>query len=50
MNTRNVFYLAASLAQTGQYEEALIQYEKRASMGGDPEEVYVALLSIGSTW
>lgn len=46
-NARNVFYLAVSYGLGGNYSDALIHYEKRAAMGGNPEEIFIALLSIG---
>lgn len=48
-NTRYVFYLAQSYAVNGQWEKALEQYERRASMGEQTsqEEMFWALYCIG---
>lgn len=43
-NTRYQFYLAQSYRDGGDTEKALLNYQKRADMGGWPEEVYYALL------
>lgn len=43
-NTRYVFYLAQSYRDGGENEKAMLNYEKRAKMGGWDEEVFVALL------
>ncbi|MBF8263605.1 MAG: hypothetical protein HW387_1270 [Parachlamydiales bacterium] len=45
-SARNVFYLALSYALGGEPAKALVQYEKRVSMGGDPEEAFAAQLSL----
>lgn len=42
-NTRYVFYLAQSYANSGQLDEARKQYERRAQMGGWDQEVYFSL-------
>ncbi len=42
-NSRYVFYLALSYENAKEYELALKNYEKRASMGGWDQEVYQAL-------
>jgi glycosyltransferase involved in cell wall biosynthesis len=47
-NFRNVYFLALTYLMAEKYELALENYEKRAAMGGDPEEVFAALLAIGS--
>jgi glycosyltransferase involved in cell wall biosynthesis len=41
-NARYVFYLAQSLRDAGQHEAAIAPYDRRATMGGWVEEVYVA--------
>ena len=51
-NSRYVFYLAQTLAASGQYFEALEQYQKRVSMGSgnslmDKEEVFWSLYQMG---
>ncbi|KAB1986230.1 tetratricopeptide repeat protein [Streptomyces triticiradicis] len=46
-NTRTVFYLANTERDLGNAEEAVALYERRAAMGGWPEEVYVSLLEAG---
>ncbi|MFD8739641.1 tetratricopeptide repeat protein [Streptomyces sp. NPDC059618] len=46
-NTRTVFYLANTQRDLGNAEEAVALYERRAAMGGWPEEVYVSLLEAG---
>lgn len=47
-NPRTVFYLAQTLRDLGETEEALALYDRRAAMGGWEEEVYYALLQAGS--
>ncbi|MER5883364.1 glycosyltransferase [Streptomyces sp. NPDC001941] len=47
-NTRTVFYLAQTLRDLGEREEAGALYERRAAMGGWEEEVYYALLQAGN--
>ncbi len=42
-NARNVFYLAQSYFDAGDYAQARRWYERRAEMGGWKEEVFVAL-------
>ncbi|WBO68515.1 glycosyltransferase [Streptomyces camelliae] len=44
---RTVFYLANTERDLGHTEEAIRLYERRAAMGGWPEEVYCALLESG---
>lgn len=50
-NTRYVFYLAQTYAASGQFEQALEQYERRVSMEEEkkacPEEFFWSLYSIG---
>lgn len=46
-NTRTVFYLAQTMRDLGNTEEAINLYERRARMGGWAEEVYYALLQSG---
>ncbi|MDH2392653.1 glycosyltransferase [Streptomyces sp. HNM0663] len=46
-NTRTVFYLAQTMRDMGRAEEAIALYERRATMGGWPEEVYYSLLQTG---
>lgn len=46
-NARYVFYLAESLKDAIRYEEAIVQYERRAAMGGWDQEVYWSLLQVG---
>ncbi|MEU4170018.1 glycosyltransferase [Streptomyces sp. NPDC026665] len=46
-NTRTVFYLANTERDLGNAEEAIALYERRAAMGGWPEEVYCSLLEAG---
>lgn len=46
-NARTVFYLAQTMRDMGNDDEAITLYERRAEMGGWPEEVYYALLQVG---
>ncbi|MBI2929983.1 MAG: glycosyltransferase [Verrucomicrobia bacterium] len=46
-NARNVFYLAQSYRDVGDYTRALDWYEKRALMGGWEQETWHALYQIG---
>ncbi|MEU3773081.1 glycosyltransferase [Streptomyces sp. NPDC032472] len=46
-NTRTVFYLAQTMRDMGDIQEAIRLYEHRAEMGGWPEEVYCSLLQVG---
>lgn len=46
-NARAVFYLAQTLRDLGERDEAVALYERRAGMGGWAEEVYYALLQAG---
>jgi tetratricopeptide (TPR) repeat protein len=46
-NTRTVFYLAQTMRDMGETDEAIALYERRAAMGGWQEEVYYALLQAG---
>ncbi|MEU6238209.1 glycosyltransferase [Kitasatospora sp. NPDC047058] len=46
-NARAVFYLAQTLRDLGERDEAVALYERRAGMGGWAEEVYCALLQSG---
>lgn len=45
-NTRYQFYLAQSYRDYGDLEQAIIHYQKRADMGGWPEEVYYSLFQV----
>lgn len=45
-NSRYVFYLAQSYRDAGNLPQALEWYEKRAAMGGWPEEVWSALYQV----
>ncbi|WML91937.1 glycosyltransferase [Thiothrix lacustris] len=45
-NTRYQFYLAQSYRDDHNFEQASLQYQKRADMGGWPEEVYYSLLEV----
>lgn len=45
-NARYQFYLAQSYRDDGNREQAIIQYQKRADMGGWAEEVYYSLLEV----
>jgi glycosyltransferase involved in cell wall biosynthesis len=45
-NERILFYLAITYADAQNYELALKTFEKRAAMGGDPEQTFYSLLSI----
>lgn len=47
LETRNVFYLANTLRDGGDFEAAIEVYLSRVSMGGWPEEVYVSHLNVG---
>ncbi len=47
LNTRNVFFLAQAHINAGDLRSAIKYYEKRASMGGQSDEVFYALYSIG---
>ena len=44
--SRYWFYCAQSYKDAGMYERALVAYQKRAELGGWPEEVYVSLFNI----
>ncbi|WP_262413151.1 glycosyltransferase [Actinacidiphila acidipaludis] len=46
-NGRTVFYLAQTLRDMGRTAESVELYERRAAMGGWPEEVYFALYQSG---
>ncbi|MFD9444140.1 glycosyltransferase [Streptomyces sp. NPDC060006] len=46
-NARTVFYLAQTMRDLGRTPEAIDLYERRAAMGGWPEEVYYSLLQVG---
>ncbi|MGW3623897.1 glycosyltransferase [Streptomyces sp. NPDC000880] len=46
-NSRTVFYLAQTMRDMDNHDEAITLYERRAEMGGWPEEVYYALLQVG---
>lgn len=46
-NSRYVFYLAQSYCSSSQYALALQNYEKRATMGGNEEEIFWSLYMIG---
>ena len=46
-NARYAFYLAQSYRDAGQLEKALAAYERRATMGGFEQEVYISLLAAG---
>jgi glycosyltransferase involved in cell wall biosynthesis len=43
LKTRYQFYLAQSYRDAGMMERALDAYQKRAAMGGWPEEVYISM-------
>ena len=45
-DTRNVFYLAQSYRDADDYDLAIRHYERRASMGGWQEEVFVSLYQL----
>lgn len=45
-NSRNVFYLAESYRDAGDYSEAIKTYQNRVNMGGWQEEIYWSLLQI----
>lgn len=45
-NTRLQFYLAQSYRAHGDKQMALVNYKKRARMGGDDQEMYESLLNI----
>lgn len=46
-NPRTVFYLANTERDLGNTQEAIALYERRAAMGGWPEEVYCSLFEAG---
>ncbi|MBM3199172.1 MAG: glycosyltransferase, partial [Chlamydiae bacterium] len=46
-NSRYVFYLAQSYCNAKDYPSALQNYQKRARLGGNPEEVFWSLFGIG---
>ncbi|MFE7774027.1 glycosyltransferase [Streptomyces sp. NPDC057445] len=46
-NARTVFYLAQTMRDMDRKAEAIAFYERRAAMGGWPEEVYYSLLQAG---
>lgn len=45
-NERYMFYLAQSYGSAGDYPNAILHYQKRATMGGWPEEVFWSLLQV----
>jgi glycosyltransferase involved in cell wall biosynthesis len=45
-DTRYAFYLAQTLRDLGRHREALAAYERRAAMGGWPEEVWYSLFQV----
>jgi hypothetical protein len=45
-NERYMFYLAQSYASAGDAPNAITHYQKRASMGGWPEEVFWSLFQV----
>jgi glycosyltransferase involved in cell wall biosynthesis len=45
-NARNIFYLAQSYKDYGDKEKALLNYSKRAEMGGWDQEVFWSLLQV----
>jgi glycosyltransferase involved in cell wall biosynthesis len=47
-DSRNVFYLAQSYGNAGKLECALKNYQKRASMEGDEQEIFWSLFLIGA--
>ena len=46
-NTRNVFYLATSYRNAGEHALALKYFQRRAVLGGFPEEVFMSLYVSG---
>lgn len=46
-NTRAVFYLAQTMRDLGEVDEAVELYERRARIGGWVEEIYYSLLQVG---
>jgi len=46
-NQRTVFYLAQTMRDLGNTQEAIELYQRRAEMGGWVEEVYYSLLQVG---
>ncbi|KAF3362936.1 hypothetical protein PHSC3_000470 [Chlamydiales bacterium STE3] len=46
-NSRYVFYLAQSYRDSGDYEQAIKNYEKRLTMGGWDQEIFWSHLQIG---
>ncbi|GAA4631825.1 glycosyltransferase family 2 protein [Actinoallomurus vinaceus] len=46
-NTRTVFYLAQTMRDLGNTQEAIDLYDRRTRMGGWAEEVYYAQLQVG---
>lgn len=49
-NDRYTFYLANSLKDSGQNEEAIVYYKKRIELGGWFEEVWLSYFSIGECY
>lgn len=47
VNDRYHFYLAQSYFDAGDYKNAKVWYEKRAKMGGWPEEVFYSIYRVG---
>lgn len=45
-NVRYQFYLAQSYRDDDNFEQSMVHYQKRADMGGWPEEVYYSLLEV----
>ena len=46
-NPRAWFYLAQSFACNLEFDEAIAAYRHRATLGGDPEEIFYALYQVG---
>lgn len=46
-STRNIFYLAQSYRDAQENERSILNYQKRAKMGGWHEEIYYSLLQVG---
>ena len=47
LNPTNIFCLAQNYLNTGDYELAIENYEKRALLGGNSEEVFTSLYLAG---
>ncbi len=47
---RETFYLASSLSENGQYEEAIKYFKMRTRLGGYYQEKYISMLRVGNLY